>query len=67
MDILWSLLACTSVIAVNVTRISLMGLSPWHHDLIHNEWGNMVANFIILGLTVGFSVVGARREIFSRA
>jgi hypothetical protein len=66
-DIFWSLLACTSVIAVNVIRISLMGLSPWHHDLIHNEWGNMVVNFIILGLTVAFSVVGARREIFARA
>jgi hypothetical protein len=66
MDIFWSLLACTSVIAVNVIRISLMGLSPWHHDLIHNDWGNMVVNFIILGLTVAFSVAGARREIFSR-
>lgn len=66
MDIFWSLLACTSVIAVNVIRISLMGLSPWHHALIHNEWGNMVTNFIILGLTVLISVVGARREIFSR-
>src|SRR5262245_58559348 len=65
-DIFWSLLACASVIAVNVIRISLMGLSLWHHDLIHNEWGNMVVNFIILGLTVGFSVAGARREIFSR-
>jgi hypothetical protein len=65
-DIFWSLLACASVIAVNVIRISLMGLSPWHHNLIHNEWGNMVANFIILGLTVAFSVAGARREIFSR-
>jgi len=67
MDILWSLLACISVIAVNVTRIALMGLSPWHHDLIHNEWGDMVVNFIILGLTVGFSLLGARRELFSRA
>ena len=66
-DILWSLLACISVIAVNVTRISLMGLSPWHHNLIHNEWGNMIANFITLALMVGFCVVGARRELFSRA
>jgi hypothetical protein len=66
-DILWSLLACASVIVVNVTRISLMGLSPWHHHLIHNEWGGMVTNFIILGLMVGFCVVGARREVFSRA
>ena len=66
-DIFWSLLACTSVIAVNVTRISLMGLSPWHHKLLHNDWGAMVANFITLGLIVGFCVVAARRELFSRA
>src|SRR5262249_43183778 len=67
MDILWSLVACISVIAVNVTRIALTGLSHWHYDLIHNEWGGMVVNFIILGLTVGFSLLGARRELFSRA
>ncbi len=67
MDIVWSLLACISVIAVNVIRISLMGLSPWHHALLHNEWGDMITNFIILGFIVGFTVIGARRELFSRA
>ena len=66
-DIVWSLLACISVIAVNVTRISLMGLSLWHHDLLHNEWGNMITNFIILAFIVGFTVIGARRELFPRA
>ena len=67
MDIVWSLLACISVIAVNVIRISLMGLSPWHHALLHNEWGNMITNYIILGFIVGFTIIGARRELFSRA
>ena len=66
-DIVWSLLACISVIAVNVTRISLMGLSPWHHALLHNELGNMITNFIILAFIVGFTVIGARRELFPRA
>ena len=56
-----------SVIAVNVTRISLMGLSHWHYEVIHSELGGMVANFIMLCLTIGFSVLGARRELFSRA
>ena len=42
-----------------------MGLSPWHHKLLHNDWGAMVANFITLGLIVGFCVVAARRELFS--
>jgi hypothetical protein len=67
MDIVWSFLACISVIAVNVTRMSLMGLSPWHHALLHNEWGNMITNYIILGFIVGFTMIGARRELFSRA
>ena len=67
MDILWSLLACASVIAVNVTRISLMGLSHAHHAAIHSETGDLVSNLVMLILMVGFSVLGARRELFSRA
>lgn len=66
-DVLWSLFVCLSVIAVNVTRISLMGLSHWHYDVIHSDLSNMVANFIMLCLMIGFSVLGARRELFSRA
>jgi hypothetical protein len=67
MDLLWSLLACASVIAVNVTRISLMGLSRSHHEAIHSESGDLVANSVMLILMVGFSLLGARRELFSRA
>jgi hypothetical protein len=66
-DIFWSLLACASVIAVNVTRISLMGLSRSHYEAIHSEWGDLVTNTIMLALMVGFSVLGARRELFARA
>jgi exosortase/archaeosortase family protein len=66
-DIIWCLLTCVSVIAVNVTRISLMGLSQGHYQTLHTEFGNTIGNFILLALTVGFSVLGARREIFSRA
>jgi hypothetical protein len=67
MDIVWSLLACASVIAVNVTRISLMGMSHAHYDAIHGEWGDLVTNSVMLLLMVAFSVFGARREIFVRA
>jgi hypothetical protein len=65
-DFLWCLLACASVVAVNVTRISLMGLNHVQYDEIHNHWGDAVANIIILGLTIGFSVLGVRRELFAR-
>ena len=65
-DLLWCLLACISVIAVNVTRLSLMGLSQWHYVTLHRPWGEAVGNTIILGLIVGFSVLGVRRELFRR-
>jgi len=66
-DILWSLLACASVIAVNVTRISLMGLSRGNYDAIHSQWGDLVTNSTMLVLMVGVSVLGARRELFAHA
>ena len=66
-DIFWSLLACVSVITVNVTRISLMGVSHRYYEAIHSEWGDLVTNTIMLVLMVGISVLGSRREIFARA
>jgi hypothetical protein len=66
-DILWSGLACASVIAVNVTRISLMGVSRSHYEAIHSQWGDLVTSSVMLSLMIGFSVIGARRELFPRA
>jgi hypothetical protein len=67
MDIFWSLLVCSSVIAVNVGRIALTGMSRSNYELIHGPVGAVVLGVIILMLAVGFSVVSARREIFPRA
>ena len=66
-DIFWCLLTCASVIAVNVTRISVMGLSLSHYDAIHGQWGDTFANMVILCLTVGISLLGVRRDLLSRA
>ena len=66
-DIFWSVLICASVIVLNVSRISLMGLSQWHYRMIHGEWGDLVGNTLMLLLIVGFSLLGSRRELFSRA
>jgi hypothetical protein len=65
-DLLWCLMACISVVAVNVTRISFMGLSQWHYATFHSPSGAAVANMIILGLIVGFCAIGVRRELFQR-
>jgi len=67
MDIFWSLLVCASVIAVNVTRIALTGLSRGNYEVIHGPVGELSGGVIILTLAVGFSVLSARREIFPRA
>src|SRR5262249_29839180 len=67
MDILWSLLICTSVIALNVARIALTGLSRGNYEVIHSPLGTMVWGAIILVVIIGISVLSARRELFSRA
>jgi hypothetical protein len=65
-DVLFCFAACASAIVVNVTRISLMGLGHAYYLAIHNQWGDMVANTLILCLTVGICVLGVRRELFPR-
>jgi hypothetical protein len=57
-DLYWCFLAAVSVIAINVTRISLMGLSEMHYQTIHNHWGDAIVNLLILGLTVGLCLLG---------
>src|SRR5215471_1337362 len=66
-DLLWLFLACASVVAINVTRIALTGQSQANFQLIHNQYGEVVEGTIFLCLIVGFSVIGARRELFPRA
>jgi hypothetical protein len=65
-DLFWCLLACVSVMAVNVTRMSIMGLSQWHYDTFHSSLGAAVASTIMLGLIVGCCLLGVRREFFQR-
>jgi hypothetical protein len=62
-DFLWCLLACAAVVAVNVTRLSILGLSEWHYVTFHNQWSDAVVNVVTLGLIVGVSALGVRREL----
>jgi exosortase/archaeosortase family protein len=64
-DVFWCLLACASVVAANVTRIAIMGLSHWHYLTFHYGWGAMLFGTVILALTVGITMLGVRRELFS--
>jgi hypothetical protein len=66
-DIFWCLLACSSVVAVNVIRISLMGLSSAHYNMLHAPLAEIALNIIILVLIVAISILGVRRDVLSRA
>ena len=65
-DFFWCILACAAVVAVNVARMTFLGLSEWHYATFHNEWGDAVVGTIIAGLIVGISALGVRRELFQR-
>jgi hypothetical protein len=61
-DMYWCVLAAASVVAVNVTRISLMGMSQAHYNVIHSELGDAVVNLVLMGLIVGICLLGARGD-----
>ena len=65
-DLVWCFMACVSVVAINVVRIAITGQSRANYELIHNEWGEMVLGTIMTIFIIGFSVLGARRELFAR-
>jgi exosortase/archaeosortase family protein len=65
-DFFWCLLACASVVTVNVLRMSLMGLSVSHYDAIHDALGDFIVNSALLGLTVGISLWGVRGDVIVR-
>jgi hypothetical protein len=65
-DLWWCLLACGSVLAINVGRMSLMGISVQHYQAIHSQIGDAVTTAMILIVTLGWSFLGVRRELFSR-
>ena len=65
-DLFWCLLAATAVIALNVTRITLMGLSQMHYQMLHGQLGDAITNFLILAVTAGICALGVKRELLSR-
>jgi hypothetical protein len=65
-DLIWCFLAGASVVATNVTRISVMGLSEEYYHAVHSPLGDFTVNVITLCLTVGICALGLRRELFAR-
>ncbi|WP_112662156.1 hypothetical protein [Microvirga flavescens] len=66
-DAAWISLACIAVIAINVTRISLIGLHREQFELIHGPVGATITSWAILGATVGICLLGVRRDLPARS
>jgi hypothetical protein len=66
-DIFWCVLACASVVGVNIIRLSLMGLSPTYYEAIHSFFGESFVNIVVLSLIITISLLGVRHEKFSHA
>ncbi len=66
-DVWWCLAACAAVIAINVTRIALMGLHPEHFELFHGTVGASVASFLALAAIVGVNLIRVRGDHFARS
>lgn len=62
-NVLWCGLACLSVVAVNVTRISLIGFYPNQYELLHGPIGSTVVSWttVLVVLAVCFYGVGRGR------
>jgi exosortase/archaeosortase family protein len=68
-DLLWGFLVCSSAVAINVMRIALVAQSREYYALFHDQYWDLtsaIANMLTMVAAVGFSVLGARRELFSR-
>lgn len=65
-DFSWYLLACFSVIAVNVGRLSLISFYPQHFATIHGPTGNGIVGWTIFVLIIGIISYGFRRDILAR-
>jgi hypothetical protein len=66
-DLRWCLLACLAVIAVNVSRLSLLALAPDFYDAIHGPTGAAIAGWTTLFAVVGICAFGMRRDLLWRS
>ena len=58
----WGVFAAVSVLAVNVSRLSLIGLFPAYYPSIHGSPGSEIAAWLSLTLVVAISLLGIGRE-----
>jgi hypothetical protein len=64
-DIFWCFLACASVVAVNVSRMAMMGISTSAYNTVHSDFGGAITSLIITAITISICLLGTRRELFA--
>jgi hypothetical protein len=62
----WCILACAAVVAINVTRLSLIAFDHPYHEMVHGVVGATVANWVTLLAIVGICALGVRDAIPAR-
>jgi hypothetical protein len=66
-DVVWWLLGCLSVVVINVGRMSLMAINVNYLLALHGDIGDAATGALILAVSLAWSVLGVRRELFHRA
>jgi exosortase/archaeosortase family protein len=59
----WCALACLAVIALNVTRLSLIASYPEQQEVLHGPVGETVANWATLAAILGICALGVRHDL----
>ena len=63
----WCLVSCALVIAINATRIALMGLHREHFELIHGSAGASIASFLTIAAIVGTNLIRVRGDVLAHS
>jgi exosortase/archaeosortase family protein len=63
-NVFWCLLACLSVVAINVIRISLIGFFPRQYDLLHGPVGATFVSWVIIIVVLVICYHGVGRVRF---
>lgn len=57
----WCIIVCSTVVAINVARISLIGYFPEHYELLHGSVGSGVTSWLTTFAILFISFEGTRR------
>lgn len=60
-NLLWCGAACLAVVAINVTRISLIGFFPHYYEVLHGGIGNTIVGWISTACVFAICYLGVTR------